>query len=92
MTTKAELIAAVAEATKSTKVAAAAAVEATFDAISASLAKGEEVRILGFGSFSVVERAAREGKAPRTGALVKIPAAKVPKFKAGKELKEAVKG
>ncbi len=90
MTTKNELIAAVAEEAKLTKTAAAAAVDATFDIIAKALKQGEEVKLIGFGSFSVVTRAAREGRNPRTGKPVKISASKAPKFTPGKGLKEAV--
>jgi DNA-binding protein HU-beta len=88
--TKNELIAAVADKAQMTKTAAASAVDATFDAITATLKKGGEVKIMGFGNFRVVKRAAREGRDPRTGAPVKIKAAKRPRFSAGKGLKEAV--
>jgi DNA-binding protein HU-beta len=88
--TKNELIAAVADKAQMTKTAAASAVDATFDAITGALKKGGEVKIMGFGNFRVVKRAAREGRDPRTGAPVKIKAAKRPRFSAGKGLKEAV--
>jgi DNA-binding protein HU-beta len=88
--TKNELIAAVADKAQMTKTAAASAVDATFDAITATLKKGGEVKIMGFGNFRVVKRAAREGRDPRTGAPVKIRAARRPRFSAGKGLKEAV--
>jgi len=88
--TKNELIAAVADKAQMTKTAASAAVDATFDAITSTLKKGGEVKIMGFGNFRVVKRAAREGRDPRTGAPVKIKAAKRPRFSAGKGLKEAV--
>jgi len=88
--TKNELIAAVADKAQMTKTAAASAVDATFDAITATLKKGGEVKIMGFGNFRVVKRAAREGRDPRTGAPVKIRAAKRPRFSAGKGLKDAV--
>jgi len=88
--TKNELIAAVADKTRMTKIAAAAAVEATFDVITATLRKGGEVKITGFGNFRVVKRAARDGRDPRTGAPVKVKASKRPRFAAGKGLKEAV--
>src|ERR1043165_512416 len=88
--TKNELIAAVADKAQMTKTAASAAVDATFDAITATLKKGGEVKIMGFGNFRVVKRAAREGRDPRTGAPVKIKAAKRPRFSAGKGLKDAV--
>jgi DNA-binding protein HU-beta len=89
---KNELIAEVANKTGLTKTAAGEAVDATFDAIAASLAKGDEVKIAGFGSFVVSERAASEGRNPRTGETIKIPAQKAPKFRAGKGLKDAVNG
>src|SRR6476661_8806287 len=88
--TKNELIAAVADKAQMTKTAAASAVDATFDAITATLKKGGEVKIMGFGNFRVVKRAAREGRDPRTGAPVKIKAARRPRFSAGKGLKDAV--
>ena len=88
--TKNELIAAVAGRASLTKTSAASAVDATFDAITAALKKGGEVKIMGFGNFKVVKRAAREGRDPRTGTPVKIKAARRPKFSAGKGLKAAV--
>ena len=88
--TKNELIAAVADKTSMTKTAAASAVEATFDAITTTLSSGGDVKIMGFGNFRVVARAAREGRDPRTGAPVQIKAARRPRFAAGKGLKEAV--
>jgi DNA-binding protein HU-beta len=88
--TKNELIASVADKAELTKTAAAHAVDATFDTITAALKKGGEVKIMGFGNFRVVKRAAREGRDPRTGAPVKIKAAKRTRFSAGKGLKEAV--
>ncbi|RLE68122.1 MAG: DNA-binding protein [Thermoprotei archaeon] len=86
---KAELIEKVAEVV-STKKEAAAAVDAVFNAITEALEKGEDVRLVGFGTFSVRTRAARKGRNPRTGATINIPAKKVPVFRAGKGLKEAV--
>ncbi len=88
--TKNELIAAVADRAQITKTAAASAVEATFDAITSTLKKGGEVKIMGFGNFKVVKRAAREGRDPRTGTPVQIRASRRPRFSAGKGLKEAV--
>ena len=88
--TKNELIAAVADTAKLTKTSAASAVDATFDIITGALKRGDEVKLIGFGSFKVVKRAAREGRNPRTGAAVQIPASKAPKFAAGKGLKDAV--
>ena len=86
---KGELIEAVAAAGL-TKKDAGIAVDAVFGAIGDALAKGDSVQLIGFGSFSVKERAARDGRNPRTGETVKIAAAKVPAFKAGKALKEKV--
>jgi len=87
---KNDLIAAVAEATGLSKAAAGQAVDATFDAITASLKKGVEVKVIGFGNFSVAKRAASTGRNPRTGEAIKIAASKTPKFRAGKGLKDAV--
>ncbi|MGB9763169.1 MAG: HU family DNA-binding protein [Minisyncoccia bacterium] len=70
---------------------AAEALEAVIDAITKSLVKGEDVTITGFGTFAVKKRAARQGVNPKTGEKINIPAMTVPKFKAGKALKEAVK-
>ncbi len=86
---KGELINAVAGSGLSKK-DAGIAVSAVFDAIGDALAKGESVSLIGFGTFSVKERAAREGRNPRTGEVVKIAASKAPAFKAGKALKEKV--
>lgn len=66
------------------------AVEAVFDAITSTLARGEEVAITGFGSFRVMKRAARDGRNPKTGEKIRIAASIKPKFRAGKALKEAV--
>jgi DNA-binding protein HU-beta len=87
---KTELAAAVAEKTGLAKKDAAAAVQAFTDVISEELKKGEKVQIVGFGTFEVSERAAREGRNPQTGETMKIEASKAPKFKAGKALKDAV--
>ena len=73
-----------------TKKEAAQALESFLDSIESALAKGDKVSLIGFGTFSVSKRAAREGRNPATGAAIKIPAANVPKFKAGKKLKEAL--
>ena len=70
---------------------AIAAVEAVFDVITKALSKGEEVAVVGFGTFKAVKRAARMGINPKTGEKIQIAAATKPKFKAGKVLKEAVK-
>ncbi len=87
--TKQELVGKVAEVGM-TKKEAAEAVNAVLDSIKAALASGEKVSLVGFGSFSVKKRAAREGRNPRTGAMLKIAAKNVPVFKAGKALKDAV--
>lgn len=87
---KAELVAAVAEKTEFTKKDAEKAVAAVFDTISQSLAAGEKVQLVGFGTFEVKKREERVGRNPQTKAEIIIPACKVPGFKAGKALKEAV--
>ncbi len=87
---KNELVDAVAAVTELTKADAAKAVDAVFDSITKSLKKGQEVRLVGFGTFNVSKRAASQGRNPRTGEPLKIPASKQPKFKAGKGLKDAV--
>jgi len=87
---KQDLVSNVAETADISKTKAAAAVDAVIGAIKASLKKGDDVRLVGFGTFSVANRAATTGRNPRTGEPIKIPASKQPKFKAGKELKEAV--
>ena len=80
---KSELVAAVAAQAGLTKAQAQKAVEATVDAIAGALKNGDKVQLVGFGTFSVVEKAAREGVNPSTGAKIQIPAKKVAKFKAG---------
>jgi nucleoid DNA-binding protein len=87
---KADLIEAVAKVV-CTKKEAAAAVDAVLDAIKGALKKGEAVTLVGFGTFKVAERKARKGRNPRTGEEIKIPKKKVPVFRAGSELKKAVK-
>ncbi len=87
---KAELIDAVAEAADLSKASAARAVEAVTESITSALKKDEQVSIVGFGTFSVRSRAAREGRNPRTGETIKIAASKVPGFKPGKGLKDAL--
>ena len=87
---KNELIADVADRAELTKAKAAEAVDAFIDTVAKSLATGSEVRLVGFGTFTVVQRKATEGRNPRTGAAIKIKAAKVPKFRAGKALKDAL--
>lgn len=86
---KADLVAKVAEI-GITKKQAAQVVDSVCDAIEDALANGDKVSLIGFGTFSVKERAAREGRNPRTGKKIRIPKKKVPSFKAGKALKEAV--
>ena len=87
---KQELIAAVAEASGLTKADAGKAVEGVFESITASLKSGDEVRLVGFGTFSVSKRKASTGRNPRTGAPMDIKASSQPKFKAGKGQKDAV--
>lgn len=89
---KSELVSAVAEKAGLTKVQAAAALDATLASVTEALAKGDQVAIVGFGTFKVGERSARVGHNPQTGAEMNIPAARVPKFSAGKGLKDAVNG
>ena len=87
---KNDLVAEVAESAGLSKADATKAVDSVLDAITASLKKGDEVRLVGFGTFAVATRAASEGRNPRTGEKIKIPASKRPKFSAGKALKDAV--
>lgn len=87
---KNDLVASVAQSTDLSKADCARAVDSVFDSISAALKKGEEVRLVGFGTFNVTRRAASEGRNPRTGERIHIPASNQPKFKAGKALKDAV--
>ena len=89
---KNDLVAAVAQATGTSKADAAKAVDGVFDAITGALKSGDSVQLVGFGSFSVANRAARQGRNPRTGETIQIAASKQPKFKAGKALKDAVNG
>ncbi|MEM5650893.1 DNA-binding protein [Bacillus thuringiensis] len=88
---KTELTKVVAEKSELTQKDAAAATQAVLDAITNALANQEKVQILGFGTFEVRERSARTGRNPQTGKEMQIAASKAPAFKAGKELKEAVK-
>ncbi len=87
---KNELVSAVAEEAKLSKADAQTAVEAVFSVITSELTKGGDVRLVGFGNFTVAKRAATTGRNPQTGAEVKIPARNVPKFAAGKGLKDAI--
>jgi DNA-binding protein HU-beta len=88
---KADLIQTVVEKTGLTKKDSTKALEAVIDAISESLAKGDKVQLVGFGTFEVRSRKAREGRNPATGEKIKIEASKAPAFKAGKALKDKVK-
>ena len=87
---KAELIDAVANEANLSKADAGRAVDAVVDSISSALSKGQQVSVVGFGTFSVKHRAARSGRNPRTGETIQIKASNVPGFKAGKALKDAV--
>jgi DNA-binding protein HU-beta len=87
---KSELVAAIAEHADLTKVQAAAVVDAFTSTVTEALKNGDTVSLIGFGSFSVRERAAREARNPRTGEMIKLKASKAPVFKAGKAFKEAL--
>ncbi len=87
---KSELIDAVASAADLTKADAGRAIDATVAAITDTLSNGDSLSLIGFGTFSISHRAARAGRNPRTGETIQIKAAKLPKFKAGKALKDAV--
>ena len=87
---KTELIEHIAENADLSKAAAARALDATLDAVKRTLKKGGSVSLVGFGTFAVSKRAARSGRNPQTGATIKIKAAKVPKFRPGKALKDAL--
>jgi DNA-binding protein HU-beta len=87
---KSELIDAIAESADISKAAAGRALDGAVNAIKKAMKKGQTVTLVGFGSFYVGERAARTGRNPRTGDAIKIKKAKVPKFRAGKALKDAV--
>ena len=87
---KNDLIGVVADKANVTKAQAGEAVDAVFDAITGSLKKGDEVRLVGFGTFSVSRRKASTGRNPATGAEIKIPASNQAKFKPGKGLKDAI--
>lgn len=91
MANKAELVEKVASKTNLTKKDVTATVEALFQSIEEILSDGDKVQVIGFGTFEVRERAARKGRNPQTGEEIEIPATKVPGFKAGKALKDAVK-
>jgi DNA-binding protein HU-beta len=88
---KSELIDAMAEAADISKAAAGRALDGMIGAVVTALKDGEQVSLVGFGTFSVKERAARTGRNPQTGATIEISASKIPGFKAGKVLRDAVK-
>lgn len=85
-----ELVAAMAEKSQLSKKDAESALKAFIDVVSEEMQKGEKIQLVGFGTFEVSERAAREGRNPQTGETMKIAASKAPKFKAGKALKDMV--
>ena len=87
---KAELITSMAEKSQLTKKDAEKALKAFTDVVAEELKKGEKVQLVGFGTFEVSERAAREGRNPQTGEIMPIAASKAPKFKAGKALKDSI--
>ena len=87
---KTELVAAIASKANISKKDAEASVKAFTEVVAEELKKGEEIQLVGFGTFEVSKRAARTGRNPQTGAEMKIPASKAPKFKAGKALKDAI--
>ena len=87
---KNDLIARVADVTTLSRSDATRAVEAVLDTITAAMKQGDEVKLVGFGTFVVSNRAATTGRNPRTGEEIKIPASRQPKFKAGKQLKDAI--
>ena len=89
---KSELVDAIAEETKLSKKDTEAFVKSFVDVVSKALKKGDEVALVGFGTFAVTKRAARTGHNPKTGETIKIAAAKTPKFKPGKGLKDLVNG
>ena len=88
--TKSELIDAIAETAELSKADASKALSATLESVTDALKAGEKVALIGFGTFSVSQRAARTGKNPQTGEALAIPASKAAKFKAGQQLKDAV--
>jgi DNA-binding protein HU-beta len=87
---KNDLVAVVAGKTGLSKADSASAVESVLDAITDALTRGDDVRLVGFGTFSITNRRATQGRNPRTGERIQIPASKQPKFKAGKSLKDSV--
>ncbi len=89
--TKGELVGKISKQSGLTKVASESALNAFIDTVKKGLKNGDQISLVGFGTFSVVKRIARKGRNPQTGKDIKIPAARVPKFKAGKGLKDAVR-
>ena len=87
---KADFVSAVAAAAELSKADAGRALDAVIEVVKKALKKGDSVSLVGFGTFQVRKRAARQGRNPRTGATIKIKASKIPSFKAGKALKDAV--
>jgi DNA-binding protein HU-beta len=88
--TKAELIDKIASGTGLSKADASRALDSTLNTVKMALKKGQKVTLVGFGTFSITKRKSRKGRNPRTGEVITIPAAKIPKFSAGKSLKDAV--
>jgi len=88
---KAQLVEKVAELTRTTKQQSESILDATLEVIQKAVSKGDEVKLVGFGSFSRTNRKARSGRNPKTGASVQIPGSRVPRFKPGKEFKDQVK-
>ncbi len=87
---KAQLVDLVAQKTKLTKVQSESVIDATLDVIQNAVAGGDEVKLVGFGTFSKLERKTRKGRNPRTGEEISIPGATVPRFKPGKEFKDSI--
>ncbi len=87
---KTELVEAIVKKTEETKKVTEESVNAFLDVVTEALAGGDKVQLVGFGTFEVIQRAARKGKNPQTGEELKIPASKAPKFKPGKALKDIV--
>ena len=88
---KAELISVVAKATKASKSSVESILDATIDSVKKSVKKGDDVKLVGFGTFSKAKRKARKGRNPQTGKAITIPACSYPKFKAGREFKKSVR-
>lgn len=88
---KAQLVDRLAQQTKSTKVHSEAILDAALEIIQKTVSKGDDVKIVGFGTFSCTQRKARNGRNPKTGEVVPIPGSKVPRFKAGKEFRNRLK-